>query len=84
MSRVRREVLANGLSVLVQEIRTAPLVSVWSWYRVGSRDEGPGRTGVVSMVVVGLVSGEVSARLPGYLVPRLVREVAGAPAKLPL
>ncbi len=28
--------------------------------------------------------GEVSARLPGYLVPRLVREVAGAPAKLPL
>jgi EF-P beta-lysylation protein EpmB len=27
---------------------------------------------------------DVSARLPGYLVPRLVREVAGAPAKLPL
>jgi EF-P beta-lysylation protein EpmB len=26
----------------------------------------------------------LSARLPGYLVPRLVREVAGAPAKLPL
>ncbi|PZO07058.1 MAG: EF-P beta-lysylation protein EpmB [Lysobacteraceae bacterium] len=27
---------------------------------------------------------ELSARLPGYLVPRLVREVAGAPAKLPV
>ncbi len=27
---------------------------------------------------------ELSARLPGYLVPRLVREVAGAPAKSPL
>ncbi len=26
----------------------------------------------------------LSARLPGYLVPRLVREVAGAPAKLPV
>lgn len=26
----------------------------------------------------------LSARLPGYLVPRLVREVAGAPAKTPL
>ena len=26
----------------------------------------------------------LSARLPGYLVPRLVREVAGAPAKMPL
>jgi L-lysine 2,3-aminomutase len=27
---------------------------------------------------------EVAARLPGYLVPRLVREVHGAPSKLPL
>lgn len=27
---------------------------------------------------------DLRARLPGYLVPRLVREVAGAPAKLPL
>jgi L-lysine 2,3-aminomutase len=26
---------------------------------------------------------EVAARLPGYLVPRLVRERPGAPAKLP-
>jgi zinc protease len=43
---LRREVLANGLTVLVQEIHTAPLVSVWSWYRVGSGDEPPGLTGV--------------------------------------
>lgn len=27
---------------------------------------------------------QLGAKLPGYLVPRLVREVAGAPAKLPL
>jgi len=27
---------------------------------------------------------ELAARLPGYLVPRLVREVAGAPAKMPV
>jgi KamA family protein len=26
----------------------------------------------------------LASRLPGYLVPRLVREVAGAPAKLPV
>jgi L-lysine 2,3-aminomutase len=26
--------------------------------------------------------GELAARLPGYLVPRLVREVPGAPAKV--
>ena len=38
--------LDNGLTVLVQELHTAPLASVWCWYRVGSRDEGPGVTGV--------------------------------------
>jgi zinc protease len=43
---VREEMLANGLKVLVQEVHTAPLVSVWCWYRVGSRDESPGHTGV--------------------------------------
>ena len=43
---VRREVLANGLTVLVQEVHTAPLASVWCWYRVGSGDEPPGRTGI--------------------------------------
>lgn len=30
------------------------------------------------------IAGELSARLPGYLVPRLVREVYGAPAKVTL
>jgi zinc protease len=39
-------VLDNGLKVLVQEVRTAPIASVWSWYRVGSKDEVPGLTGV--------------------------------------
>jgi len=38
--------LDNGLKVLVHEEHTAPLVSVWCWYRVGSRDELPGLTGV--------------------------------------
>ncbi len=39
-------VLDNGLKVLVLEEHTAPLASVWCWYRVGSRDEAPGLTGV--------------------------------------
>jgi len=30
------------------------------------------------------IAGELTAALPGYLVPRLVRERAGAPAKVPL
>lgn len=43
---VRETVLDNGLKVLVQEVHTAPLASVWCWYKVGSKDEGPGLTGV--------------------------------------
>lgn len=46
MSGVRETVLDNGLKVLVQEVHTAPLASVWCWYRVGSKDEIPGVTGV--------------------------------------
>ncbi|MFN2446553.1 MAG: M16 family metallopeptidase [Vicinamibacterales bacterium] len=43
---VRDIFLDNGLKVLVQEAHTAPLASVWCWYRVGSRDEEPGLTGI--------------------------------------
>jgi zinc protease len=45
-SVVHEEVLGNGLRVLIQEVHTAPLASVWCWYRVGSKDEAPGLTGV--------------------------------------
>src|SRR5688572_3302025 len=43
---VHEQVLDNGLRVLIQEVHTAPLASVWCWYRVGSRDETSGLTGV--------------------------------------
>jgi zinc protease len=39
-------ILANGLKVLLKEIHTAPLISSWIWYRVGSRDETTGHTGI--------------------------------------
>jgi len=38
--------LKNGLEIKLKEIHTAPLISSWVWYRVGSRDEIPGRTGI--------------------------------------
>ncbi|MCF6278679.1 MAG: insulinase family protein [Anaerolineales bacterium] len=38
--------LKNGLQVLLKEIHTAPITSSWMWYRVGSRDEVPGKTGI--------------------------------------
>src|SRR5947207_5419556 len=43
---LRSATLDNGLKVLIHEEHTAPLASVWCWYRVGSKDERPGLTGV--------------------------------------
>lgn len=38
--------LSNGMQVMLKEIHNAPIVSHWVWYRVGSRDEIPGLTGI--------------------------------------
>lgn len=43
---IKKTQLSNGLLVLLQEIHTAPLISNWVWYRVGSRNEVPGKTGI--------------------------------------
>jgi zinc protease len=44
--KITQTTLSNGLKVFLKEIHTAPLISSWVWYRVGSRDEVSGRTGV--------------------------------------
>src|SRR5215211_6346380 len=38
--------LNNGLGVILHEDHSAPVVSFWTWYRVGSRNERPGKTGL--------------------------------------
>jgi len=38
--------LNNGLSIILQEDHSAPIISIWTWYRVGSRNELPGKTGL--------------------------------------
>jgi len=38
--------LKNGLTVLIKEVHNAPVATFWVWYRVGSRNEKPGVTGV--------------------------------------
>jgi zinc protease len=43
---ITQTTLSNGMKVLLKEIHTAPLISFWVWYRVGSRDEVNGRTGI--------------------------------------
>jgi zinc protease len=46
LDSVTKTNLANGLTVHLKEIHTAPIISHWLWYRVGSRDEVPGLTGI--------------------------------------
>ncbi|MEX1071887.1 MAG: pitrilysin family protein [Anaerolineales bacterium] len=43
---ITQTTLTNGLKVMLKEIHTTPLISHWLWVRVGSRDEGPGLSGV--------------------------------------
>lgn len=46
INNITQTTLSNGLEVLLQEIHTTPLISSWMWYRVGSRDEVNGLTGI--------------------------------------
>jgi zinc protease len=43
--KVETYTLPNGLSVILHEDHTTPFVGVNLWYKVGSKDEKPGRTG---------------------------------------
>jgi zinc protease len=46
MTEIVQANLPNGLKILLKPIQTAPLVSHWVWYRVGSKDEPTGKTGI--------------------------------------
>src|SRR4029077_1540129 len=37
--------LDNGMTVILHEDHTLPVVAVNTWYRVGAKDEPPGRSG---------------------------------------
>lgn len=41
-----KTILDNGMTVLLKENHSAPVTSQWVWYRVGSRNELPGATGI--------------------------------------
>lgn len=43
---INKHTLKNGLTILTKELHHVPLVSHWIWYRVGSRNEVNGKTGI--------------------------------------
>jgi zinc protease len=46
---VEKYQLPNGLTVLLYEDHSVPLVSYQTWFRVGSKDERPGITGIAHL-----------------------------------
>ncbi len=48
--QVERQVLPNGLEIYVYEDHSTPAVSMNLWYKVGSRDEPPGRHGMAHLL----------------------------------
>lgn len=47
--KVNRYTLSNGLRLLVVEDHSSPTFAYQTWFRVGSRDEVPGRTGLAHL-----------------------------------
>ncbi len=72
---VSEHCLPNGLKVLVVPYHQAPVVSVWSVYRVGSRHEQIGITGVSHWVEHMLFKG--TPKFPKGQIARLVQKHGG-------
>lgn len=67
--------LSNGLLVLLKEVHTAPIVSHWLWYRVGSRNERPGSTGISHWVEHMQFKG--TSQFPGGFLDKAISRVGG-------
>ena len=73
--QVSRHNLDNGLNVLIREIPNAPVSGCWAIYRVGSRNERPGVTGISHWVEHMLFKG--GGKLSKGDIGRLVSSVGG-------
>ncbi len=72
---ITRLELPNGLLVLLKEIHTSPIISQWVWYRVGSKDETPGVTGVSHWVEHMQFKG--TSRYPGGVLDKAIAREGG-------
>jgi zinc protease len=71
----RRYRLGNGLGLVAAIDRRAPIVALQTWYRVGSRHERPGATGMAHLFEH-LMFGQTEKLPPGEL-DRLVERIGG-------
>ncbi|HEX5634875.1 MAG TPA: pitrilysin family protein, partial [Gemmatimonadales bacterium] len=60
------DTLDNGLTLIVHEDHSAPVVAVNVWYHVGSGDEKPGRTGFAHLFEHLMFMGSAHAPYPAF------------------
>ena len=68
--------LDNGLTVIVSEDRSTPIVNVQMWYRVGSKNEPEGRTGFAHLFEHLMFKGSQNVRSDEHL--SMITSVGGA------
>jgi zinc protease len=68
--------LSNGLTVILHEDHSLPIVAVNLWYRVGSKDEKPGRTGFAHLFEHLMFTG--SKHVPGNAIDLIMESAGGS------
>lgn len=75
MEKIAQYTLPNGLKIQLKEDHNAPIISHWVWYRVGSRDETPGKTGISHWVEHMQFKG--TSRFPGGMLDKAISKEGG-------
>ncbi|MHB1000674.1 MAG: M16 family metallopeptidase [Armatimonadota bacterium] len=73
--QIRETMLPNGLKVITKEVHAAPVVAFQVWYRVGSRNEELGKTGLSHLLEHMMFKG--TKTLKKGEIDRLMRENGG-------
>ncbi len=76
MTTVIEHTLPNGMLVLTREVHSAPVATCCVWYRVGSRNETPGITGISHWVEHMLFKG--TPQIPKGEMDRLIARNGGS------
>ena len=75
MTQLTQRTLDNGLTVLLKEAHSAPVISWWLAYRVGSRNEPTGKTGISHWVEHMMFKG--TEQFPAGLLDREIDRAGG-------
>ena len=75
MNKLTRRTLDNGLTVILKEVHSAPVISWWLAYRVGSRNEPTGKTGISHWVEHMMFKG--TAQFPAGMLDREIDRAGG-------